>query len=288
MNTQTKLTLAAIAGGMAIGFGGASVLGVPSTKQSGGDTAGGPAAIEELRALEAERDAFQEAMFETQDRLAALTRELEEAHAERDAMRAENALAAANGAMDDLEQLEAEMDEAMAEAGQPAFEPNAELRGPRGAPGEGQPRWDPERIAEMRAERDARIQGFFDDAFERAPSRESQERLAAIEAYSHDAMELMRGWRGAGEDEREALREQLGSMRAAMGDLIREEQDARVREAAARHGVTDAAQQQAIAESIREIQSDPIFRGGAWTGGRRGAPTPPWTGGRRGGGGSSR
>jgi hypothetical protein len=281
MNTQTKLLLLAMAGGVALGFGGASVFGgvgasspLTATSESETDLAA------KLRVVEADREALQQAVLETQERIAAITRELDMARADVDAMRAEHALAAASATLDDDAFWDAELDETMelAEADGPTFRTDAELEEARAARAERGRQWDPERIAAMRAERNERVQGFFDDAFERAPSRESQERLAAIEAYTQDAMELMRDWRGASESEREAMREQMGSMREAMRDLVREEHDARVREVAARAGVTDVNQQQAVADAIREVQSDPLFRGGAWTG-RGGGPAPMWGGG---------
>jgi len=292
MNTQTKLLLLAMAGGAAIGFGGAAVLGVGGAPDGQQDAESAIAA--QLRAVESDRDALQQALFETQDRIAAISREFELARADLDGLRAEQALAAADSVLDEDAYWEDELDEAMAlaEADTPTFRTDAELQEARAAAGDrGRGReWTPERIAEMRAERNERVQGFFDDAFERAPSRESQERLATIEAYTQDAMELMRDWRGASESEREVLREQMGSMREAMRDLVREEHDARVREVAARAGVSDANQQQAIADAIREVQSDPLFRGGAWAGGRRGGggPVPAWGGRGQGGDSTSR
>lgn len=269
--------------GVALGIGVATVLGAPGGGSPGNGADTDTPLVAQLRVAESERAALQQAILDSQDQMAAVRTELEAARAALAAMQAEQAAAAETA--ESLDDLLWEEDGLMAEVqNRPEFADQAALQEARAAQAaeaaeDEQRRWDPERIAAMRAERDERVRSFFDDAFERAPSRESQERIAAIEAYTQDAMELMRNWRGASEEEREVLREQMGSMRDAMRDLMREEHDARVREVAARMGVEDARQQQALANAIREVQSDPLFRGGGWTGGRGGGPAPMWGGG---------
>ena len=287
MNRQWIVIAVALAGGAILGVGGSTVFGANGAQRSAAPEEQQSALMAQLRVVEADRDAIHEAALETQERLAGLSRELQEARAALDEVRASQALAEAESVFE-ADAYWDELDEAFAEVDPPAVETASETPEARGAPGdrgERGERWDPERIAEMRAERNERVRDFFDEAFERAPTRESQERIAAIEAYTQDAMELMRDWRGASESEREVLREQMGSMREAMRDLMREEHDARVRDAAARAGVTDAQSQQALADAIREVQQDPIFRGGGWTGrGGGGGGAPPTWGGRGRGG----
>ncbi len=153
-------------------------------------------------------------------------------------------------------------------------------------PGEaGYEEWQTRR-EEWRAERDERVadfrermQGYFDEAMQQAPDAAVKNRIAAINEYSDYTMDLMREMRTAEtEEERQAIREELGATWEASRALVREQQDYLLKETLKVNGVTNAQQQDRLVQAMRQTMEDPFFR---MPGG--GGPGGPWGGRGRGG-----
>ncbi len=117
-------------------------------------------------------------------------------------------------------------------------------------------RWE-----EYREQRRVEREEFFEQAITEAPDGLAQERIAAIEEYAG----YLRGFWGAmheadGDEEREALHEELTEGLDSMRELVAEQQDYMLRDMAARQGITDEAKQDAFVEAFREIETSPFFR----------------------------
>lgn len=151
--------------------------------------------------------------------------------------------------------------------------------------------WEQER-SQRGAEFRERMEGFFDDAIQRAPDAAVQNRLASIKEYSDYSMDLMREMRDAQTDEeRDALREELAATWDTTRTLVREQQDYLLKESLKANGISNSQQQQALVDAMRQTMEDPFFRmptGGGGPGGPGGWGGGPGGWGGRGDGGGGR
>lgn len=196
--------------------------------------------------------------------------------------------------VDTLEGTEGPEDAILADGGQEADATAA--RSVRGNYGDNDGETDAEREARMqqwREEREQRMaefrdrmRTFMDEQIQGAPDKATQDRLATMQAYSENMMELFQQMRDAQTDEeRDAIRAQLEETGTAARELVREHQDYLLRESLRQNGVSDPKAQEAIMQSLRQTMEGPFFRGpmAGWGGG--GGPRGSgWWGGRGRGG----
>lgn len=124
------------------------------------------------------------------------------------------------------------------------------------------------RRAEWRARIEDRLNTFYDEAYMGAKDRQEQDRVALMKEYTDYTMDLWAQARLAETDEeRQALREAGGEAMRTLNDLRREQQTDMVRDVAVQHGITDPQQQDALAQSVIELQQSPFFQPGRLFGG---------------------
>ena len=132
--------------------------------------------------------------------------------------------------------------------------------------------WEQER-SQRGAEFRDRMDGFFDEAIQQAPDATVQNRLSSIKEYTDYSMDLMREMREAETDEeRDALRDELSATWDATRTLVREQQDYLLKETLKTNGISNAQQQQALVDAMRQTMEDPFFRMPGGGGGPGGAP----------------
>lgn len=114
-----------------------------------------------------------------------------------------------------------------------------------------------------------RLDQLFADEVARTADPAAQTRLSALNDSLDAVMELRRQMAEARTtEEREALRQNMAEAWANAGALLRDQQDAMLRDLADQYGVPAARQAQFV-ESIRQTQASPFFRGGALSPGGR-------------------
>jgi len=191
----------------------------------------------------------------------------------------------------------------MAEAAGATFQARDAAPEPGGGGSEGRRRRGPWRgdenlSEEERAERRAQWEAFreqwrtqqeaaFQAELDAAPDAATVERLQAIREYTDYMREAWQAMSEAeDEEERQTLREDMANSGRTLGELWREQQDAKLRQLATAHGITDPGKQDAFVAAMRDLQSDPFYTGfGGPMGGPMGpmGPVRPGRGGRGGG-----
>ena len=199
---------------------------------------------------------------------------------------------------DELSQRERQRDAAPTEPGPPPAAEGDEADTPEvtvstGEDGDRERRrrerggWNEERSAEFRAG----IDQFYTEAIAASTEPEVQERLAALQEYSTQMMDLRQQMRAEQDPTaRQALEDELDAMRDEMRPIMREQQDYMLRQAAASGGVTDPKAQGQLIDAFRDTMRSPFFMmqdrgggrggfgGGGGNGGGRdsgGAPQAP-------------
>lgn len=173
-----------------------------------------------------------------------------------------------------------EIPEAFAEAGfdaememsspdGPPPPPDASDSGPGGPPRPGRGESDEERAQRRQAwdavrnQYETQRQEMLDAAMQNAPDQAARDRIAAIEEYEAYLMELRESMRDAETDEeRQALRDAMMENWQTLNDLQNEQQDAMLRDLAAKNGISDPKQQEAFVENYKQLEANPLFRGG--------------------------
>jgi hypothetical protein len=118
-----------------------------------------------------------------------------------------------------------------------------------------------QRRSEWRDRFQTGVAEFFDEQMARSNDPVEQERLLAMQEQAYYGMELMRAYREAETDEeRDALREEMGAAFEDARSMVNEQQDAMLRESLEEQGITDKAQQDAIVESLKTSLDSPFFR----------------------------
>ncbi len=141
-------------------------------------------------------------------------------------------------------------------------------------------RGDPEERRQAFGRMRERMDEFMLDQANNAPDKEAQNRIAQIAEYQQYQADLRQQLAETEDDaEREGLREELREAQDASTGLIREQQDALIRDVAASYGIKgdDAVAQ--FTTDLRATMENPFFRMG-WSFGGGG---PGGGGGRRGG-----
>ncbi|HIJ73852.1 MAG TPA: hypothetical protein HPP83_07105 [Candidatus Hydrogenedentes bacterium] len=109
----------------------------------------------------------------------------------------------------------------------------------------------------------------------------ARERIAAIEEYGDYAMDLMQQMRAAETDEeRAALREELGEVFQTSRALVYEQQEHMLRRVAEQHGIGTPSVQDSFVDAMRHTLTSPFFRTGgpgALGPGGRGGPGLPFS-----------
>jgi hypothetical protein len=222
-------------------------------------------AAERIRSLEAETEAAKAKLYERENELAAVEESASTAQ--------ERLLEAERRAMAAMESGE---DEETAETEAPRDEDRRDRRG-RGDWGN--------MTEEQREEMAARFREGMNQVFEEemayATDEESRARVAAISGYANQMFDVRRAMRDAATDEeRDALRAEMDAMREETDKLVKEQQNAMLREVARAHGVKGGPETRAYMQDIRSVIESPFF---TFPMGGRGGP-PGGFGGRRGGG----
>jgi len=224
-------------------------------------------AAERIRALEAETEAAKAKLYERENELAAVEESASSAQ--------ERLLEAERRAMTALES--GEEDETPApEADGGRDEGRRDRRG-RGDWGN--------MTEEQREEMAARFREGMNQVFEEemayATDEESRARVSAISGYANQMFDMRRAMRDAATDEeRDALRAEMDAMREETDKLVKEQQNAMLRDVARAHGVKGGPETRAYMQDIRSVIESPFF---TFPMGGRGGP-PGGFGGRRGGG----
>ncbi|MBI1317342.1 MAG: hypothetical protein GC168_00150 [Candidatus Hydrogenedens sp.] len=226
-------------------------------------------ADERLHALEAEVESAKAQLYDREDKLAEV--EASATSAQEQLRRAELEAQAA---------LEAQETEGAAEEAPAEADSNREDRERwRGGWGD----MTEEQRQEMANRFRDGMNQFFDEEYAYAKDAESQERIAALGDYANQMFDLRRAMRDATTDEeREALRAQSDEMREASEKLLREQQNAMLRDVATAHGIK-GKDSKAYIRDMRAVMESPFFTfpmGGRGPGGPGG-----FGGGPRGGGG---
>lgn len=131
--------------------------------------------------------------------------------------------------------------------------------------------WNEERSAEFRAG----IDQFYDEAIAATTAPEAQERLALLQDYTNQMMDLRQQMRTTEDPAaRQALEDEVDALRDEMRPIMRDQQDQMLRDAAANSGVTDPKTQAQLIEAFRDTIRSPFFmqdrgfgRGGGGGGG---------------------
>jgi len=224
-------------------------------------------AAERIRALEAEAEAAKSKLYERENELAAVEESASSAQ--------ERLLEAERRAMAAMESGEVEAPVAETEA--PRDEDRRDRRG-RGDWGN----MTEEQREEMATRFREGMNQVFEDEMAYATDEESRARVAAISGYANQMFDMRRAMRDAATDEeRDALRAEMDTMREETDKLVKEQQNAMLRDVARAHGVQGGPETRAYMQDIRSVIESPFF---TFPMGGRGGP-PGGFGGRGGRGG---
>ena len=131
--------------------------------------------------------------------------------------------------------------------------------------------WE-ERAQQMRENMRERL----NEAIQTAGDPQSRDRMRAVSEYSELLMDLREQMRGADEEQREALMQEMRDVGGEVRRLVEEQQQHTLRNVVEQYaGIEDPAEQQAFIRQFQEAQSDNLFgggRGGGIPGMGRGGP----------------
>lgn len=144
----------------------------------------------------------------------------------------------------------------------------------RGTTEEERQQWVNQRRQAFAAARE-RMAAFMDDSISNAKNKSEQERLTSLRDNVNYLAQLSDQLHNAQTDEdKEAYRQAIQATRDNVRNLVRDQQDAMMRDVARQYGIKSPDKQDEFIQSMRHTQTNPLFRapmlmmGGSW-GGRR-------------------
>jgi len=134
--------------------------------------------------------------------------------------------------------------------------------------------WVNQRRQAFAAARD-RMAAFMQDSIDNAKTKAEQDRLTSLRDNVNYLAQLSDQLHNAQTDQdREAYRQAIQATRDNVRNLVRDQQDEMMRNVAKQYGIENRAQQDAFIQSMRQTQTNPLFRapmlmmGGSWSSGR--------------------